>query len=361
MVEIIGTFSIHCNCFIMKQSKNSLLRKNIVNYVGMRKEYLGIDLGSENTLIYSSAMEGVIYSEPTCIALDRYTHEVRETGFLASKISGKTPYNIDVIHPVKNGLIDDDEACYQYLYEVLKSLHFDRRSKMPAFVFSAPSNCSKVNRKMMIELAKKLGAKEIYIESQARLSALGAGKNVFAPTATLICHIGSGVSDIACLSLGEIVSADSTYIAGDAFDEAIRRYMTINQHLAIGLKSAEYLKMKIGSLSSISENRLAEIKGKDTITSLPSSVVVSASEIKSCLVPLANFIGMKITDVISSLPPELVSDLTRNGLILSGGGSLIAGMKDYFEHLLSIPVRVVEKPLESIQEGFVAYDKVINQ
>lgn len=327
----------------------------------MKKEYIGIDLGSENTTIYSSIHGQAIYSEPTAIAMDKYKKEVNETGFLAHQIAGKTPYNYEVIYPVRNGAIDDDDACYLYLSTVLKSLGLDNRRKMPAFVFAVPSNCSKVNRKVLIDIATRLGAKEIYIEPQARLAALGAGKNVFAPTATLICHIGSGITDIACLSLGEIVANGSTYIAGDSFNEAIRRYMVQNQHLAIGIKSAETLKMKIGSLSVIPENRLAEIKGRDTITSLPTSNVISSGEIRSCLLPLANIIGLKITDVITSLPPELVSDLTKNGMFLSGGGSLIAGAKDYFQHLLSIPVKMVENPLEIINEGFKAYEKVLEK
>ncbi len=327
----------------------------------MKKEYIGIDLGSENTSIYSSMHDQTIYSEPTAIALDRVNNEVRETGFLASQIAGKTPYNYEVVYPVRHGMVVDDEACYLYLNNVLKSLNLDNRRKMPAFVFATPSDCSKVNRKVLIDIATRLGAKEIYIEPQARLAALGAGKNVFAPTATLICHIGSGVTDIACLSLGEVVASQSSFIAGDSFNEAIRRYMVQKQHLAIGLKSAEILKMKIGSLSVIPENRLGEIKGRDTITSLPTSNVISSGEIRSCLLPLANIIGLKITDVITSLPPELVSDLTRNGMFLSGGGSLIAGAKDYFQHLLSIPVKMVENPQDIINEGFRAYDKVLEK
>ncbi len=161
--------------------------------------------------------------------------------------------------------------------------------------------------------------------------------------------------------MGEVVASATSYVAGDAFDEAIRRYMIQNQHVAIGLHSAEYLKMKIGSLGTIPENRLAEVKGRDTITSLPTGSVVSSGEIRNCLLPLANIIGLKITDVIASLPPELAADLSRNGMYLSGGGSLLAGCKDYFQHLLSIPVRMVENPLEIINEGFKAYKNIIDK
>ncbi len=327
----------------------------------MKKEYLGIDLGSDTTSIYSSNTGTVIFSEPTCIALDRYTREVKEIGYLASRIAGKTPYNYETIYPVRNGVIEDDEVCYLFLSEVFKYLKLSNRNRLPALIFAVPSNCSKVNRRTIIELGKSLGAKEIYLESQAKLAALGSGKNVFSPTATMVCHIGSGISDVACLSMGEIVAADSTYVAGNSFDEAIRRYMMQKQHLAIGLKSAEYIKMKIGSLKPVQEHKLAEVKGRDTLTSLPSSIVVSSGEIRTCLEPLANIIALKITDVIASLPAELAADLMKNGILLSGGGALIVGIKEYFEKLLSIPVHINEKPLEAITDGFAVYRKTFEE
>ena len=144
-------------------------------------------------------------------------------------------------------------------------------------------------------------------------------------------------------------------IAGHTFDEAIRRYMIQKQHLNIGIKTAENIKMRIANLSPVSENRLVEVKGRDTMTSLPSSVVVSSGELKSVLVPLANYIALKVTDVISTVPPELAADLTKNGLILTGGGSLLCGMKDFLQETLSIPVRLVSKPMEAVVEGFKVY------
>ena len=152
----------------------------------MKKEYLGIDLGSDTTSIYSSNTGTVIFSEPTCIALDRYTREVKEIGYLASRIAGKTPYNYETIYPVRNGVIEDDEVCYLFLSEVFKYLKLSNRNRLPALIFAVPSNCSKVNRRTIIELGKSLGAKEIYLESQAKLAALGSGKNVFSPTATMV-------------------------------------------------------------------------------------------------------------------------------------------------------------------------------
>ena len=152
--------------------------------------------------------------------------------------------------------------------------------------------------------------------------------------------------------MGEVVTADSTAIAGDTFDEAIRRYVIQKQHLKISLKTAEYIKMKIGSIRELSENRLVEIKGRDTVTSLPSSILISSGEIKNVLLSLVNYISLKITDVISATPSDLVADLTKNGLILSGGGALLPGLKEYFQKSLSIPVKLVDRPQEAIIEGF---------
>lgn len=327
----------------------------------MKKEYLGIDLGSSNTIVYSSSTDSVLFREPTAIAYDSYSHEVREIGFLAETIQGKTPYSYEVINPVERGNIADDDAAYDFLSQILISLKLEKRFRTVSLIFACPTRCSKVNRKALIEIGKKMNAKEIFLESQAKLAALGAGDNVFAPTATLICQIGAGISDIALLSMGEVVSGTTCYVSGTEFDEAIRRYMIQKQHLSIGMKSAEYLKKRGGNLFSASESRLTEIKGKDTITSLPSSMVVSSSEIRSVLVPLADILAMKITDVIASAPTELVSDLYKNGMILSGGGALLGGIKEYLQNRLSLPVRIAEKPLESVSLGFSRYVERLNK
>ncbi|MDD6240215.1 MAG: rod shape-determining protein [Eubacteriales bacterium] len=325
----------------------------------MAKEFLGIDLGTTNTLIYSSKEDKILYHEPTCLALENKSGNVSRFGFLADKIDGKAPYNLKMVHPVKNGLIDDDDACVVYLEKVLTSLHLTGRNRPATFVFTVPSSCSKVNRKAVIDIGRRLGAKEIYLESQARLAALGASKNAYVPSATLLLQIGSGISDIVCLSLGEIVAADTSPIAGSTFDEAIRRYLMQNQHLSIGAKSAEELKIRAADLTPVSENRLSEIRGRDTLTSLPSSIIVSSGELRNALFPLANLIALKVSDVVSKIPPELVVDLTRNGLYLSGGGALLTGLKSYLQNVLSLPVNLVEKPTETIGEGFRLYRRVL--
>jgi rod shape-determining protein MreB len=321
----------------------------------MNKDFVGIDFGSQNTLIYSSSAQEVVYNEPTCLAIDAFNHKVLETGFLASKIQGKTPYNYQVVYPVIDGLVDDIDLAVEYLSLVLAKFRLDRSFKGIGLVFSAPSKCSKVNRSALVEIGKRLQAKEIYLESQVKLAAIGAGENVYAPTATLVCNLGQGITDIGCLSMGELVSSETTSIAGKAMDEAIRRYLIQEKHLAVGKKTSEYVKMRIGTLSPLSDSQLVEVKGRDTITSLPSSTVISSSEIRQCLLPLASFIALKITDVISSLPPDLASDLVHNGLILTGGSALLGGLRDYLQNTLSIPVRIADEPSNAVIKGMAGF------
>lgn len=324
----------------------------------MKKVYIGIDLGSSNTSIYSSSSKSIIFNEPTCVAIDNINNVVKEIGFLANKIQGKTPYNFDVIYPVRHGLIEDDNLCYEYLAKTLNNIKIEKVFKNFTIIFSCPSSCSKVNQDALINIGKNLQAKEVYLEPQGKLAALGASENVYSPCATLVCNIGSGLTDIALVSMGEIVSSTSTFISSSTFDEAIRRYMSQKQHLDVGLKTAEYIKMRVGDVSSLGENQLFDVKGRDTITSLPSSMVVSSSEIGKVLAPLVDFLALKITDVIADVEPELVSDLLKNGIILTGGGALLGGIASYLSKVLSLPVRVAKNADTAVINGM---EELINK
>ncbi|MFA6829478.1 MAG: rod shape-determining protein [Bacilli bacterium] len=326
----------------------------------MKRELIGIDFGSQNTRIYSDSSKQIIFNEPSCMAIDTYTHKIIETGFLASKIQGKAPYNYQIVYPIENGMISDIELASEYLSRVISKLNIGRGLRGMGVIFGAPSKCTKVNRNSIVEICKSLQAKEIYIESQVKLAALGTGEDVYSPNATLVCDIGAQITDIACLSMGEVVNCDSTFIASVSFDEAIRRYLIQEKHLSVGKKTAEYVKMRIGTLSPLLDSQLVEVKGRDTITSLPSSTIVSGSEIRLILTPLAQFLVLKITDVISSLPPDLASDLVKNGLILTGGGSLLSGIKNYFQTKLNIPVFVTTDPSDCVIRGIGNYCDNIN-
>ena len=321
----------------------------------MKKEYLGIDLGSENTLIYSYKENRILFQEPTCIAIDSRNGQVKDVGYLASKIEGKTPFPIKVTYPIRRGLVSDDDALFLYLSSVFHELHIDLKHSQTALIRTAPSLCGKTNRKILIQIAKKLSAKEVFIEPEAKRAALGASDKAYTPSATLVRNIGSGVTDRAVLSLGEIVSCETCFISGNSFTEAIRRYRIQKQHLSIGRKSASYVKRRIGTLSKSGPNKLVEVKGRDTLTSLPSSIIISSGEIKNARLPLADYLSRKVTDVLSSLSPELSADLTKTGLLLTGGGALLSGLKDYRKERLSIPVHVADSPELSVIQGLKNY------
>lgn len=327
----------------------------------MKNEILGIDFGSQNTVIYSSFTGDIIFNEPTCLVVDTFSREVKDIGFLASKIQGKTPYNFTMVYPVIEGAVSDIDFGYLFLSKAVEKQKLDKNFRGFSLVMSAPSKCTKVNRDAIIEIGKRMQAREIFLESQAKLAAIGSGVNVYSPNATLICNIGRGITDIACLSMGEIVSSTSTYIAGESFDDALRRYLVQEKHLAVGKKTAEYIKMRIGNLSLTSDAQLIEVKGRDTMTSLPSSTILSSSEIKECLLPLAKLLAFKITDVIATIDPELASDLTKNGLVLTGGGALLNGLKDYLQSLLGFPVRVSDDPANAVIHGMITYIEKIKK
>lgn len=319
----------------------------------MKREVLGIDLGTKNTVVYSAQRREVVFNEPTSLALDRNSLQVREIGYLADEIQGRAPYSYRIAYPVRKGLIQDVDLCATFLSKALERLGLGRRNF--SIVFSCPSKTSAVNRNALVEIGKRLLAKDIYLESEAKISALGIGDNVFAPSATFVVDIGAGYTDMALVSMGDIVLADSIPLGGMDFDQLIRRYLRTKQHLLIGEKSAEYVKLRVGTILDSKESRLVEIGGRDTVTSLPSSVIVSSLELKSLFRPLAETLALKIEDLLSQVQPELVSDLNRNGILLTGGTAGLLGLRAYLEELLSIPVKRADRPMEAIASGFLRY------
>lgn len=319
----------------------------------MKREVIGIDLGTRNTVIYSASRRQIVFNEPTALALDRKTGQIRDIGYLADEIQGKAPYSYQIVYPIRNGIVQDVELCHDFLLRALQNLDLGRRNF--SIVFIAPSRTSKVNRSALTAIGSTLFAKDIYIESEAKIAALGVGDMAYAPSATLVCDIGAGYTDIAMVSMGEVVIADSILIGGDDFDGEIRRYLRTKQHLLVGSKSAEYVKLRIGNVQEKGENRLVEIKGRDTVTNLPSSVILSSYELKNLFLPLAERIALKIGDLLSVIQPELVTDLVRNGLLLVGGGASLLGLREYLEKTLSMPVRRADRPMDAIAGGFMHY------
>ncbi len=318
----------------------------------MTKEILGIDLGTKNTLIYSFRKKSIIFDESTLLAISSDSKKIDSIGFLTEKMVDKNPYSLKIYSPITNGIINDVELVYHFLKEALYKVDIHHISSI---VFSSPSSLSTVNRNSFIQVAKRLGAKNIYIESEAKITALGLGEETYTPSATLIVNCGAGYSDIALLSLGDIVSSSTSTFSGNLINEEIRRYLLIHQHLQVGEQSIEYIKKRLGSLSENSDNRLVDVRGLDTITHLPTSKIISSSEIRNLIKPLIEDLVLKVTDVLTQAKPDLISDIVSSGLYLCGGTANLFGLKESLESLLSIPVKRIKDTSTIISYGFENY------
>lgn len=318
----------------------------------MTKEILGIDLGTKNTLIYSFRKKSIIFDESTLLAISSDSKKIDSIGFLTEKMVDKNPYSLKIYSPITNGIINDVELVYHFLKEALYKVDVHHISSI---VFSSPSSLSTVNRNSFIQVAKRLGANNIYIESEAKITALGLGEETYTPSATLIVNCGAGYSDIALLSLGDIVSSSTSTFSGNLINEEIRRYLLIHQHLQVGEQSIEYIKKRLGSLSENSDNRLVDVRGLDTITHLPTSKIISSSEIRNLIKPLIEDLVLKVTDVLTQAKPDLISDIVSSGLYLCGGTANLFGLKESLESLLSIPVKRIKDTSTIISYGFENY------
>ena len=318
----------------------------------MTKEILGIDLGTKNTLIYSFRKKSIIFDESTLLAISSDSKKIDSIGFLTEKMVDKNPYSLKIYSPITNGIINDVELVYHFLKEALYKVDVHHISSI---VFSSPSSLSTVNRNSFIQVAKRLNEKNIYIESEAKITALGLGEETYTPSATLIVNCGAGYSDIALLSLGDIVSSSTSTFSGNLINEEIRRYLLIHQHLQVGEQSIEYIKKRLGSFSENSDNRLVDVRGLDTITHLPTSKIISSSEIRNLIKPLIEDLVLKVTDVLTQAKPDLISDIVSSGLYLCGGTANLFGLKESLESLLSIPVKRIKDTSTIISYGFENY------
>ena len=314
------------------------------------KKIIGIDLGSSNTIVYLPK-KGIIYNEPTVVSIDTSKNKVESYGYLAFKLLGKEQDPIKVIRPVKNGVINDGPATVAFLRAVLKELKLTRYVKHAKVILSCPSEYSQIEQSALRNVARKLDFKEVEFKTSSYLSALGGIKDSAANKTAFVCNIGGGLTDMSVLTNGKVIISKSLNFSGHILDEAIIRHLRKNHHLIIGSKTAEYIKMKIGSVESFPENRLLEVSGIDLVSSLPHSVVISTSEIKntlsSCLTPLVE----TLTDCLELIPPEIASELIESGLVISGGGSLLGGLREYLENSLNISVRIAIEPSNTVANG----------
>lgn len=313
---------------------------------------IGIDLGTANTLVFMKG-KGIVMREPSVVAVDMRTDEVLAVGKQAKEMLGRTPGSIVAVRPLKDGVIADFDvtaAMLKYfIKKALKGATFNR----PRVVICIPSGVTEVERRAVEDAARQAGSNNVDLIEEPMAAAIGAGLPVAEPLGSMIVDIGGGTSEVAVISLGDIVTAVSVRMAGDKFDEAIVSYVKKKYNLLIGERTAEEIKMKIGSAFPTEDNvnAFVEIKGRNLIDGLPKHVTIHADEVRDALSESVMMVIDAIKDTLEKTPPELAADIIDKGIMLTGGGALLRGFDKIVSQETGIPVIVAERPLDCVVEG----------
>jgi rod shape-determining protein MreB len=314
------------------------------------KKDLGIDLGTANCLVFERN-KGIILREPSVVAIRKKTKEVLTVGTEAYKMIGRTPGDIVAIRPLHNGVIADFDITSEMLKHLIHKACHGRIFIKPRTVVSIPSGTTEVERRAVIEATLNAGAREVYLIEEPVAAALGAGLPVHEPTGNMIIDIGGGTTDIAVLSLGGIVTGQSVKVAGDVLDDNIARYIRRTYNLMIGERTAEEIKMFLGSAFPLEEEFSCEVRGRDHISGLPKVVEVNSTEIRESIKDSLYTIINAIRQTIEKTPPELVADIMFKEIVMTGGGALLKGLDKLVSSELGMRARVAEDPLTSVVMG----------
>lgn len=310
---------------------------------------IGIDLGTANVLIYVKG-EGIVLNEPSVVAYDEENHRLLAVGSEARDMLGRTPGKVKAVKPLKDGVIADFETTEVMLDYFIKKVLGKNIFIRPKIVICCPTNITEVEKNAIKEAAEKTGAKKVYIEEEPKAAALGAGLEISAPSGSMVVDIGGGTTDIAVLSLGGIVTSASIKIAGNTFDKDIMKYVKDKYKLLIGERTAEEIKIKIGTVYD-EKNEKIDVKGRNLVTGLPHTIHITSNEIKDALSDSAFSIVRTVKNVLEQTPPELSADIVEKGIVLTGGGALLNGLDSLLSKELKVPVKVAESPLSCVAEG----------
>ncbi|MBM7623095.1 rod shape-determining protein [Sporohalobacter salinus] len=313
---------------------------------------MGIDLGTANTLVYVKG-KGVLITEPSVVAIRQDSDEVLKVGNDAKQMIGRTPGNIIAIRPMKDGVIANFEITEKMLRHFITKAHKRRRLVRPRIIVCVPSGVTEVEKRAVIDAALQAGAREAYLIEEPMAAAIGAGLPVDEPTGNMVVDIGGGTTEVAVISLGGIVTKQSIRVGGDEMDEAIVNHIKSNYNLMIGERTAESVKMDIGSVCSVEEGEEEEIdiRGRDLVNGLPKTITVTSNEIKEALEEPVFDIVRAVTDTLERTPPELSADIMDRGIIMAGGGALLTGLDQLLCDKTGMPVYLAEDPLHCVVEG----------
>ncbi|MFC1668599.1 rod shape-determining protein [Chlamydiota bacterium] len=318
--------------------------------LGLFSNDMGIDLGTANTLVYVKG-KGIVLTEPSVVAIQKGTNNVLAVGEEGKKMLGRTPGNIIAIRPLKDGVIADFEITENMLRYFITKVHNRKALVRPRIVISVPSGITEVEKRAVKDSASRAGAREVYLIEEPMAAAIGVGLPVQEPAGNMIIDIGGGTTEVAIISLAGIVFSKSVRVGGDEMDDAIIQYMKRTYNLMIGERTAENIKISIGSAAPLDEELKMEVKGRDLVAGLPKTMVLTSEEVREALVETISTIVECVRIALERCPPELSADLVDKGMIIAGGGALLRGLDQLLMEETGLPVSIADDPLSSVAIG----------
>lgn len=311
---------------------------------------IGIDLGTANVLVHVKG-KGIVMDEPSVVAVNTNTNEVLAVGEEAYLMVGRTPGNIKAIRPLKGGVIADFDITEAMLAYFIDKINVKSFLSKPNVIICTPTNVTAIEQKAIIEVAEKAGGKNVFLEEEPKVAAIGAGMDIFQPSGNMVIDIGGGTTDIAVLSMGGIVTSKSIKTAGDTLDTDIKEFVKKKHGLLIGDRTAEKIKVEIGEVFDEDRDDNLDIRGRDMVSGLPKTVTITSNEILNATKESMQEIVQAAKDVLEETPPELSADIIDRGIIATGGGALLHGVDQLLVEQLKVPVFKAESPLNSVALG----------
>jgi rod shape-determining protein MreB len=321
----------------------------LTNLTGFGGRDMAVDLGTANTLVYVRG-RGIVLSEPSVVAVDARSGEVHAVGVEAKRMLGRTPGTIRAIRPLKDGVIADFDVTEEMLRHFIQRVHQNRFAH-PRVVVCVPSGVTGVEKRAVEEACLSAGARQAYLIEEPMAAAIGAGLPVGEPTGSMVLDVGGGTSEVAVISLGGIVVSESIRVGGDEMDDSVVNYCKHEHKILIGQQTAEEVKLEIGSAAPLPEEVTTEIRGRDMVTGLPKTIMLSSGEVRGALEEPISQIVAAVKDTLDRTPPELAGDIMDRGITLAGGGALLQGMDQRLREECQMPAQLTESPLTCVAVG----------
>jgi len=317
---------------------------------GLFSNDIAIDLGTASTLVYVRG-KGIVLNEPSVVAVDKGTNRVRAVGEEAKRMLGRTPSHIVATRPMRDGVIADFDITEEMIRHFIRKVHNSRRMSRPRMIIAIPSGITEVERRAVSESAEQAGAREVHLIAEPMAAALGAELPIQEPAGNMVVDVGGGTTEVAVISLGGIVEFKSTRTAGDELNSAIIQHIKREYSMFIGERTAENIKMKIGSAFPLEEEETMEVKGQDLVAGLPKTMTITSEEIRNALEEPVSEIISAIRQTLERTPPELAADIVDSGMVLTGGGAMLRGLDQLINEETKLPVTIAESPIDCVVLG----------